>query len=571
MSNTRMRPKDLLLQVENKTMNSMHSLMMGGSIGLCFFLFMFGLYIIQPQHITWLLDQINQDSIQHFVGWEFFRNEGWHFPLGLITDYGYPVSTSIVYTDSIPVLALIFKLFSPFLPENFQYFGLWYVTCFILQGAFAWAIASCMTNNKIIKGCITLFFLLSPIMLNRMVEHQALVAHWLILAAFLLYIRPYHKNSTVFWLGLNTFAVLIHAYLTFMVLAIWVAYLIRHVFIEKNITVKRASLQIILNSIVLFCVAWLTGYFVIPLSSAMDAGGYAMNSLNLLAPFEPTTGSLLAPQHWSHFINTMSTVFVEQGSEGFNYFGIGMVVLLLIALGNIGIKHPDRKTIQNALPLFIVCFIFFLYSISNVVYLGQWQLYSLPLFKFTFVLTDLFRASGRFFWPMYYGAMILTFMILVSRIKNTILIPVLLLSLILQFVDLSPKLMELHNLFNPVTTTQAEVDFSALNSRDAKYKSMVFIPPVVAPHKMIKRFGDYIHYAATHHMTVNLGYFARQDNSQYRKVAKQTLVDLTHGKYSDHTLYIIVNQRITMQLKSRLDPTLMMIRLGDYDAITTKV
>ncbi len=91
---------------------NIHSCLMGALVGLLFFMLVFGLTTLHPTSIEWLLDSNNQDAIQHFVGWEFFRFEPWHFPWGSINDYGYPQTTSIVYTDSIPLFALFFKCFS---------------------------------------------------------------------------------------------------------------------------------------------------------------------------------------------------------------------------------------------------------------------------------------------------------------------------------------------------------------------------------------------------------------------------------------------------------------------------
>ena len=45
------------------------------------------------------------------IGWEFFRNDSWKFPLGFNHYYGLELANSIIFTDSIPLLAFIFKLF----------------------------------------------------------------------------------------------------------------------------------------------------------------------------------------------------------------------------------------------------------------------------------------------------------------------------------------------------------------------------------------------------------------------------------------------------------------------------
>ena len=75
------------------------------------------------QKTAWLYG--NNDASFYQLGWYFFQNDVWRFPLGSNTNFGYEIASSIVYTDSIPILAFIFKLFKSFIPENFQYFSFW--------------------------------------------------------------------------------------------------------------------------------------------------------------------------------------------------------------------------------------------------------------------------------------------------------------------------------------------------------------------------------------------------------------------------------------------------------------
>lgn len=69
------------------------------------------------------------------------------FGLGLLPEKSMALSTgagrgdlqqpvSIVYTDSIPLFALLFKILSPLLPANFQYFGLFELLSYALMGGF---------------------------------------------------------------------------------------------------------------------------------------------------------------------------------------------------------------------------------------------------------------------------------------------------------------------------------------------------------------------------------------------------------------------------------------------------
>ncbi len=80
----------------------------------------------------WLFS--GDDRSAHQIGWYFFKNDFWRFPLGVNPNYGLDIGNSIVYSDSIPLLALLFKSLNFILPSQFQYFSIWFILCFFLQG-----------------------------------------------------------------------------------------------------------------------------------------------------------------------------------------------------------------------------------------------------------------------------------------------------------------------------------------------------------------------------------------------------------------------------------------------------
>ena len=82
----------------------------------------------------------------HQLGWYFFKNDIWRFPLGSNPNYGSEFGSSIIFSDSIPILALFFKLFKSFISGNFQYFSFWYFICFFLQLFFSFKVLEKITN-----------------------------------------------------------------------------------------------------------------------------------------------------------------------------------------------------------------------------------------------------------------------------------------------------------------------------------------------------------------------------------------------------------------------------------------
>lgn len=114
-------------------------------------------------HTSWLYP--SGDLTQHYYGWVSFRNSDWTFPLGLFNTLSYPNYASIMFTDSIPLFAIIFKSISFALPETFQYFGIFGLMCYILQGVFAFTLLRKFINNKfyaIVRNNIFYCFTIYP-------------------------------------------------------------------------------------------------------------------------------------------------------------------------------------------------------------------------------------------------------------------------------------------------------------------------------------------------------------------------------------------------------------------------
>ena len=138
--------------------------------------------------IDWLLGNGDISNAQN--GWTFFKNDKWHFPLGKNPNYGLESSNSIIFSDSIPLFAFIFKIFKNFLSENFQYFSLWVFFCFFLQFYFSYSIIYKITNNSYYSLVSGIFFIISPIFIYRLGYHMSLAGQWLILIGF--YINYYN-------------------------------------------------------------------------------------------------------------------------------------------------------------------------------------------------------------------------------------------------------------------------------------------------------------------------------------------------------------------------------------------
>ena len=115
-----------------------------------------GIENISFQSTKWLHDGSDVTTVQ--LNWYFFKNDIWRFPLGSNPNYGDGLGSSIVFSDSIPILALFFKSFRSFIPENFQYISFWYFICFYLQLFFSFKILKKFTNSDLYSFIGSIFF-----------------------------------------------------------------------------------------------------------------------------------------------------------------------------------------------------------------------------------------------------------------------------------------------------------------------------------------------------------------------------------------------------------------------------
>ena len=119
----------------------------GCALGVACFLWVYGGAIINPMYDAWIFNT-DMDLKQHYIGWCHYRMSDWHFPVGLIDTLSYPTSVSVIYTDSIPLVAFIFKLIRNVLPKRFQYFGMFGLLSFMLMGGI-----SSLLIHALISGC----------------------------------------------------------------------------------------------------------------------------------------------------------------------------------------------------------------------------------------------------------------------------------------------------------------------------------------------------------------------------------------------------------------------------------
>ena len=224
----------------------------------------------------------SMDMAQDIVSWKYFKNDIWRFPIGMNPNYGIDLGNSIVFTGAVPILEIFFKIFKFILPENFHFFNLWYFLCFFLQSYIAYKIIYALTKNSLYSFLGSLFFLISPIFIGRLVMHMSLAAHWVILFAFYIELIVAKKKRLKYWIFIISFSALIHFYLTLMLLGLFFIFTASRLLDDKNF--KLFFIENFLNLIILIFIMFVFGYFEVPITDSVGVG-YGNYKLNLASIF----------------------------------------------------------------------------------------------------------------------------------------------------------------------------------------------------------------------------------------------------------------------------------------------
>ncbi|ELR96818.1 DUF6311 domain-containing protein [Gloeocapsa sp. PCC 73106] len=381
---------------------------------------------IIPANVDWLINV--KDPSQHYLSWVFYQQDlNWYFPLTFTSRLLYPTGIAISYTDALPLFAVIAKIFTT---EPFQYFGLSIVINHVLQLFFGFKIGQVISRNNFIYSLLSgLVILLCPPLTWRLVGHIALANFWLIVCVLWLYLKEYQAynfNQVVLPQMFLSFLVGgIHVYLVPMIFSITAATYFK-LYLFKEINLPQLFRWTIYTLIPLL-LAWLIfGY--LSSASTTESEGYGILSMNLLAPINSMGLSIILPK--------LPIAFSEQ-SEGFNYLGLG--VILLIIPNILHIKRSWYKLWQpNLLPLTVVCILLTLFAISSTVTLGPYIILAIPLPEFILKCFSIFRATGRFFWPVNIAITIGVLAITYQYWQKWRAIILVILILCIQYVDLAP-------------------------------------------------------------------------------------------------------------------------------------
>lgn len=526
------------------------------------FVLIYGVKILNPLYTDWLLT--GGDPSQHYLGWEFFRRSDWYFPFGLTDQLAYPLKTSVIYTDSIPIFAVFFKLFRNILPRQFQYFGIWGLLCFVLQGYYAAKILGERSSSKTVILAGSVFFIVSPIMVFRMYYHTALAAHWLILLAIYFYSKHEKEYRDIFkpvmqWGILGILIGSIHLYFVPMCGAILLGYILCSIWKERKIRI-RFFYPGISFSVGLFLTIYLLGGF----SSGADT------ETNNLGLFSFNLNAFLNPMSYSTLLKNTSLwnwPFYTQGQyEGFSYLGMG--IILLCACGIVlMIKNIFRRRKPSVYQVMTV-----LMSIGLIVLAASptitWNdklLLQLPYSSTIYKYWGIFGSCGRMAWPVVYFLMIfgITSIGNMKWKRKEISCVILILACVVQVVDLSGQLYKRHENYGEKVVYQSPLAGTVWDDiiSSGEYKHVVWVTHNVDHDDVIQ----VAVYAMKNDMTMGNFYFARG-------IDKRDIIEEQLQNTSEDCVYVFLKSDDTFEYEiyENYEDVLHFYPCGDYMIGTVK-
>ena len=403
------------------------------SLSLILSIYLLGFRYFDPTNTSWLFWG-DLPTLQ--TGWNYFRIDEWRFPIFSNPNYGIYLNNNLIYSDSIPLFALFFKIFNFILPDNFQYFSLWILFSIYLQGLISYLIIFRITKSINFSLVGSIFFIFSTIMIHRITEYPQLSGHWIIL--LFLYTELLDKNKKFISQNIVILlSLLIQFYFTLILLMIF--------FINQfyNLILKQKSLNSILKHSFLVLISaivamFIFGYFQISPDDGLG-WGYGFYNLNLNSFFNPS-GETNTKISWSNFLSDKPLQNGEM--EGFSYLGVSGIIFLVLFLKHIFFEK--KNIIFKPRSLLLITVIIFFLSLSNNINFGDATIINYPLNKYFYALASLFRSSGRFVWPIYY------FIFIIGIISIYVLFPkknIVILSILLSFqlIDLSSGLKHYFN------------------------------------------------------------------------------------------------------------------------------
>lgn len=507
---------------------------LGASVGMILFILLYGFRVLDVTYTDWIYQM--GDFSQHQLGWEAFRNSPWYFPIGLHDHLIYPSKISIVYTDSIPGFALLFKCISDILPTSFQYMGIYGLLCFALQGGFSALLVRKFIDNKLICTLSVLLFVYNSVLIYRMFAHTALASQWIILAAWCIWAysdQMDFRKSLFYWSILFILAPSIHMYFVPMLAILLFFFSLLHYKSSKH--VSQSIIMFAVPCLVALAVMYILGAFYgnVRFGDNNEIDVYTMNFNGFINPIAMDHSARV-----SLFLKELPRGVYQY--EGRCYLGLGIILALFGILYLSLYRYKKEKGYVKSHPVrfyaFLACLTLFILSLGTIIRLGEAEILNIwypNIFKH---ILAIFRATGRFIWPVYYLIILYVITSLykyLSSKKYTFEIAFLVL-IFIQMVDTSGMLVDYSKYFREDFKATSSLVDPLWDECATKKCHMVFLGNTLNGDDFTLFGRKFL----KHGCSLNNFYLARSPAEEIASNWKQYLENLMQGKIDSNTILI---------------------------------
>ena len=500
-------------------------------IGALCFAGIYGVRILDFGNTGWLFDN-DHDLRQHYIGWCAYRSTPWTFPFGLTDKLSYPNSMSVVYTDSIPIFAVLFKLLSPILPVKFQYFGLFGIMSFMLMGGFASVLLRRFIDSDIICILGSVFYVISAPVIQRMYYHTALGAQWVVIAAFVLWVYndliASDRLRFIYWGILGFVCVGVHSYFLPMAGMVLAALFFTQMF-------RGVKPFVPIMEMASFCAAGLLNLYIlgafygVTSASGYGLGTFVSNLNTFINPWE--IGGLLPELPLQNYFQY----------EGMAYLGAGIMLMFLVVAAGIVIRrirsvpeeafHNEKIYGKVTIGLFAVSFISAV--VPNITF-NDISIIWIPYPSFVERALAVFRSNGRLIWPAMYILITaaISFTAYTFRRYRYVAVLVTVAALLLQIADMTQAFAQRHDLYTSYHSDETLWDDPEMSDFADGEREFIFLyndNDITMPTA---------YYGYLHDMRQNNYYFARDIDDKVNEWIGLYFSEVEGGNLREGAIYV---------------------------------
>lgn len=520
-------------------------MLMGLLTGAICFLLIYGVNVLNISYDEWLFE--GGDLSQHYFGWLYYRETEWQFPVGMISGM-IDLDVSVIFMDSIPLFAFIFKLISGVLPSVFQYFGIWGIFSYAMMGGISALLLYRFVDSKVYCWIGSIFFVLSPYVLQRMYTHTSLAGQWIVLLAILVWsYKPNQlklSSKTLMWTVTVCLAAVIHLYFVPMTIAFCFFDSIRYGIVKKGLAKLQAAILFICPVVAalleLYCMGGFSG------SGDYNVWGYGYYSANI--------NTLVNPMGMSSFLPALPSGGGQ--SEGFGYLGLGIMIIIIFDFACVIMQWTKIKARlkSNKLTVILSCLIagiFFCLSLSSIVMLGETTILAFNWPSLISKALGIFRASGRFIWVVAYMIFSASIILLYKSNKTKIAMIILLLACCIQTLDLTELMTYKHDMFAEKVDNKDMISVSDWDKVLNGKEKIVFVPydTVYTNADVTYEIGKY---AYKSDILFNSFYVSRPDSQKMAEMTEEYIYLIQEGEASNYA-FVFYNEADLLEEQYKLN------------------